>query len=582
MIMEELSEIKKDAAMEALENMHHAILITGNIFDLQVEQGTGALFFRPLYLAEKLYSQGKLVLRYSRSSGLTVYRHTELSKDKKTLDEALQRTGLNKFIGTKDISPTEVVEIFRGLKAVATNKYSVAFAIIIDYAPHLTSSQSADREMQIVAETVSDIANLPSVQKAGNVLVVYAYEESNLSPLLKVLHKVHYSYPGLNEYEQFFKIIAERKDEFATTDLPTNEAAKLSRGLNLTQLASLFREAKTKNVTIGKDDIITKKEKLIEQISEKTLTVLSTSISFDDLAGLDVPKRVLKDFAGKLSVQHPSSPRAILLAGPPGTGKTTIVSAFANACGFNLVELSDEIKSMWVGQSEARLSLALQLIESLSPVILFIDEIDQTFSNRSNASMDGGVSSHYLKTLFKFAARDDLRGKICIVGCSNTPQLLDPAMINRFTTIPLLEATPTEMTAIFPKIQKRVSGRETLNPHNKNLLEGCEQLYHKGASPRQIFDVINKTISKNGLDFREEHILESCMSFRSNGDPVSGAYSSLSAIRLTAFDDYFPWAGNMEYPLPWYLEGIVNLNDGSVNDIELNKKLNEFRVQSKF
>lgn len=576
------AEIKKDAALCALENMHHAVMITGNIFDLQVEQENNALYYRPLYLAEKLYEQGKFVLRYCRSTGLSIHRYNEIKKDKRILDDVLQRTGLTKFIGIKDISPTEVVEIFRGFKAIATNRYSVPFAIIVDYVPHLTSSQSADREMQIVAETISDIANLPSVQKAGNQLIVYAYEENNLSPLLKVLHRVHYSYPDLYEYEQFFKIISERKDEFAVTDLTIQEASRLSRGLNLSQLAALFRESKAQEKTVSKTEIISEKEKLIEQISEKTLTVLPTDISFNDLAGLDVPKRILEDFAKKLSVQDASSPRAILLAGPPGTGKTTIASAFANACGFNLVELSDEIKSMWVGQSEARLSLALQLIQSLSPVILFIDEIDQTFSNRSNAGMDGGVSSHYLKTLFKFAARDDLRGKICIVGCSNTPQMLDPAMINRFTTIPLLEATPKEMAAIFPKIQKRITGKETLNSFNKNLIQGCEYIYRKGASPRQIFDIINKTISKYGFGFREEHVLESCLIFRSNGDPISGAYSSLSAIRLTAFDDYFPWAGNSEYPFPWYLEGIVNLTDGSINEIELNKRLNEFHSQSRF
>ncbi len=575
-------ESKKDAVLAALENKHHAILVTGNIFDLQVEQGTNSLYYRPMYLAEKLYEQGKLVLRYSRSSGLSIHRYADIKNGKKTLDDVIQRTGLNKFAGNRDISPTEVVEIFRGFKSIATSKFSVPFAIIVDYAPHLTALQSADREMQIVAETISDIANLPSVQKAGNVLVVYAYEENNLSPLLKVLHKVHYSYPGLNEYEQFFMTLSERKEEFAECSLSVKEAARISRGLNLTQLASLFREAKSRNKPVAMNEIIAEKEKLIEQISENTLTVLPTDISFDDLAGLEVPKKILADFAQKLSIQHPSSPRAVLLAGPPGTGKTTIASAFANACGFNLVELSDEIKSMWVGQSEARLSLALQLIESLSPVILFIDEIDQTFSNRSNASMDGGVSSHYLKTLFKFAARDDLRGKICIVGCSNTPQLLDPAMISRFVTIPLLEATPAEMAAIFPKIQKRITKKETLNPHNQSLLQGCELLYRKGASPRQIFDVINRTISKHGLEFREDHILESCQSFRSNGDPISGAYSSLSAIRLTAFDDYFPWGGNTSYPLPWYLEGVVNVTDGSINELELNRKLNEFQAQSRF
>ncbi len=358
------TSMNKDAALDALENMHHAILITGNIYDLQVETGNNALYYRPLYLAEKLYEKGKFILRYSRSSGLSIHRYNDIKKDKAVLDDVLQRTGLNKFVNNRDISPTEVVEIFRGFKSIATNRHSVSFAIIVDFVPHLTSSQSADREMQIVAETISDIANLPSVQKAGNLLIVYAYEENNLSPLFKVLNKVNYSYPGIMEYEQFFSIISSRNDEFASTNLSVQEAAKLSRGLNLTQLASLFREAKAQNKSISKNEIISEKEKLIERISEKTLTVLPTDITFDDLAGLEVPKRVLNDYAKKLSIQHLSSPRAILLAGPPGTGKTTIASAFANACGFNLVELSDEIKSMWVGQSEARLSLALQLIQS--------------------------------------------------------------------------------------------------------------------------------------------------------------------------------------------------------------------------
>lgn len=577
-----LNQQRKDAALVALDNKHHAILITGNIFDLHVDFGKNTLFYRPLFLAEKLHEQGTIVLRYSRSSGLSIHRYIDIKTDRKILDEVLQRTGLNKFVGNKDISPTEVVEIFRGFKTIATNRYSSRFAIIIDFVPHLTASQSADREMQIVAETISDIANLPSAQKVNSCLIVYAYDDSNLSPLLKFLHKVHYSYPCIEEYEQFFRIISERNDEFASTKLCPKEAARLARGLNLTQLASLFRDLKAKGSVLTKDELLAEKERLIEQVSEKTLTVLSTDITFNDIAGLEVPKKIMKNFAEQLANQSPTSPRAILLAGPPGTGKTTMASALANACGFNLVELSDEIKSMWVGASEARLSLALQLIESLSPVILFIDEIDQQFTNRSSASLDGGVSSHYLKTLFKFAARDDLRGKICIVGCSNTPQLLDPAMINRFITVPLLEATPMDLAAIFPKIQKRIMGKETLNPSNEILLQGCELLYKKGASPRQIFDVINRTISYHGFDFREEHILESCIAFRGSGDPVSGAYSSLSAIRLTAFEDYLPWAGNRTYPFPWYLDGIVNHADGNINEMELSRKLQEFRAHSKF
>lgn len=572
---------KVDMAVEAIANKHNALLVTGNIFDLQVDEGDLSLYYRPLYLAEKLHLEGKFILRYSRSSGLSVHRYNDL-RNKNLLDDILRKSGLSKFLGEKNISPTEVVEIFRGFKNIASSKHSIPFAIIVDYLPHLVAGQSSTPEQQIVAESINDITSMPSVQKAGNLLVVYAYEEGNLSSLVKGLHKISYNYPSIEEYEQMFRILSKRDEEFSTTDLSIEEAARMSKGLTLSQIASLFREAKKKGISVTKSLLVSEKERLIEQVSEKTLTVLPTEITFDDMAGLDVPKRILKDFAKKLSNQDASSPRAILLAGPPGTGKTTIASAFANACGFNLVELSDEIKSMWVGQSEARLSMALQLIQSLAPVILFIDEIDQTFSNRSNSSQDGGVSSHYLKTLFKFAARDDLRGKICIVGCSNTPQLLDPAMINRFITIPLLEATPKEMCSIFPKIEKRIIGSENLNNNSGLLLQSCEILYRKGASPRQIFDIINHAINKYGKNLNESHILESSNKFRSNGDPVSGAYSSLSAIRLTAFDDYLPWNSVKDYPLPWYLEGIVDVGNWNINENELTKRIEEFKTKARF
>lgn len=574
----------KDPVIEALENQYNAVLVSGsNIFDLQVElDNPKDIFYRPLYVADKLFKEGYNVLRYSRSSGFNIHRYQSV-KNKSQLDTVLKRAGISNLLGNNTISPTEVIEIFRGFKRIASQKNENPFVFIIDYAPHLASHQTSSNEERIVAESINDIASLPTVKKSGNALVVYAHEEGNLSSLLKGLYKVNYGYPTLVEYEHFIGILLSRTNEYASSDVDCKNLAKLSRGLNLTQIAGIFKEAKAKKIKVTKDAILEEKERLIEQVSENTLNVLPTDLTFDDMAGLEVTKKVLSDFAIKLANQDPSSPRAILLAGPPGTGKSTIVSAFANACGFNLVELSDQIKSMWVGESESRLNLALQLIEALSPVILFIDEIDQTFSNRSNSSMDGGVSSHYLKTLFKFAARDDLRGKICIVGCSNTPQLLDPAMINRFVTIPLLESTPKQMAHIFPKIEKRIIGKERLNPNNSNLLEGAELLYTKGASPRQIFDVINHTISKYGNNFNEQQILESCNKFRISGDLNSGAFSSLSAINLTAFDDYFPWANDIAgYNYPWYLEGIVDTESGDINELELAKKIQEFSKHSRF
>ncbi|MBK8370404.1 MAG: ATP-binding protein [Saprospiraceae bacterium] len=444
-----------DPILNAIQCQYNAILVTGsNLFDLQVEVGNSTdLFYRPLYIAEKLFEMGYHVLRYSRSAGFSVHKYSQV-KDKSSLDTILKNSGIFQHLGSNSISPTEVIEIFRAFKKIASAKHQNPFVIIVDYVPHLASQQSPTIEERIVAETLNDIASLPAVKKSANILVVYAHEDGNISSLLKGLYKVSYGYPTSDEYEQFINIISNRPNEFGATDADIMTIAKLSRGLTLSQIANLFIEAKSKDKKVTISQINEEKRRLIEQVSENTLKVLPTDITFDDIAGIDVPKRIFLDFAEKLKNQDSASPKAILAAGPPGTGKSALASAFANACGFNLVELSDQIKSMWVGESESRLNLALSLIEALAPVVLFIDEFDQAFSSRSQANLDGGVSSHYLKTLMKWLGDDSKRGKIVIYACSNTPQLLDPAMINRFITVPLLEATPIELAHIFPKIEK--------------------------------------------------------------------------------------------------------------------------------
>jgi AAA+ superfamily predicted ATPase len=573
-----------DPVLQSFEMMHHAVLCTGNIYDFQVDQDSDCIFFRSNFLAEKLYLKGYAVLRYCRSSGFSVYNYTELKKDKKDiLNEILQQNGILNLLNQGGISPTEVVEMSRSFIKIASRKHKIAFAIIIDYAPHLISANNPSNEEKIVAEAINEIANRPSVQKSGNLLIVYANAATDLPWLVKNLYTVHYTYPLLAEYAKFFSILKARTDEFAETDLSSQECSLLARGLRLSDLKSLFTEYRVKNEKITTEVLNDAKCKVIEQISDHTLTVLDTPLNFDDLAGLEVPKRILRNFSIKLRNQDPSSPRAILLTGPPGTGKSTIAGAFAKDCGFNLVELSDDIKSKWVGESEARLKIGLDVLVGLAPVVLFIDEIDQSVTNRSSASLDGGVSQHYLKTLFKFIAMEEHRGKVVIVACSNTPQLLDPAMINRFINIPILEPTPEQMTSIFPKIQKRISSTVSLNQDDVDLLEACKILYSKGAMPRQFYEILNHATGYFGAELTGKHILYSSDKFRCSSDANSIAYSSLSAISLTPFTDFLPWSDNpSEYPYPWYLNGMIDVTNGEVDLIEQNKRLLDLKSKSRY
>src|SRR5258708_10596847 len=94
--------------------------------------------------------------------------------------------------------------------------------------------------------------------------------------------------------------------------------------------------------------------------------------------------------------QSPLVPNGLLLAGPPGTGKTIIAEALARESGFNLVKMRN-IQDKWIGSSERNLGLVTNLLKDLHPSIVFADEIDQALVRRDNGQSGGGCGgrAHY-------------------------------------------------------------------------------------------------------------------------------------------------------------------------------------------
>ncbi|MFN9116374.1 MAG: ATP-binding protein [Bacteroidota bacterium] len=572
-----------EAFKNAIQAGHQSILCHGNIFDLILDESGADVFFTPQYIAEYLFKEGMVALRYSRSTGLQVYRDDESAARYPSLRRFLEEFRLNTFLAQTDISPVEVIQLFRTFKVIANRKHAFPVAIVVDYTHHLSVGHGPSIEERIVTETLNDISTQPAVRRHGNRLIMISTDLTGLPAIIKgATHHVEFSFPAAPQYQAFLEVLAGRPDEFAAMNFDAEAGARLSVGLKLTDIANLSRACKGSGRMLEEQDILQKKQALIEQISDDTLKILPTQTGFDDMAGLSSVKRVLRSFAAQLRNGDTSSPRALLLAGPPGTGKTTIASAIAREAGFNLVQLSDSIKSKWVGESEARLANALSLIEALTPVCLFIDEIDNAFPKRSAASLDGGVSQHYLKSIFQFAAREDLRGKILIIAASNTPQHLDPALINRFITIPMLEATPEDMARIFPITEKWLLGTQSLKADDPNLLEASHVLYEKGATPRQISEILNHARLTHGI-LTGANVLNSARDFRCGNDRNSFAYSSLSAIQMTSFSGFLPWAdAPADYPYPWYLNDLVNPETGIIDEAMLRRRINEFSNNSQF
>ena len=160
-------------------------------------------------------------------------------------------------------------------------------------------------------------------------------------------------------------------------------------------------------------------------------------VSFADVAGVDEAEQELKEIVEFL--QNPKKyttlggriPKGVLLVGPPGTGKTLLARAVAGEAKVPFFSLSgSEFVEMFVGVGAARVRDLFNQAEQKAPCIIFIDELDALGRARVQSPM--GSHEEREQTLNQLLAEMDgfdSRKAIIIMGATNRPEVLDPALL---------------------------------------------------------------------------------------------------------------------------------------------------------
>jgi len=176
----------------------------------------------------------------------------------------------------------------------------------------------------------------------------------------------------------------------------------------------------------------------IQPSALRELFVEKPDVHWNDIGGLEEIKKEVQESV-ELPLKRPKvfekmgirPIKGILLYGPPGTGKTLLAKAVATETESNFIAISGpQVLSKFVGESEKTMRELFRKARMAAPCVLFIDEIDSIAPSRSAGAGEGhNVVERVVDTLL--TELDGLKSlkKVVIIGATNRPDLLDPALM---------------------------------------------------------------------------------------------------------------------------------------------------------
>ncbi|HWS34505.1 MAG TPA: AAA family ATPase [Actinoplanes sp.] len=227
-------------------------------------------------------------------------------------------------------------------------------------------------------------------------------------------------------------------------DVRLDDVAGRAPGFVAADLGALAREAGVRAALRQKDSdsptvTMADFEAALEVVrptsmAESTLEV--AAVTLDDVGDMAEVKQMLTesvlwpltypDTFARLGV---TPPRGVLLYGPPGCGKTYLVKAIAGTGKANVLSVKGaELLSKWVGDSERSVRELFRRAREAAPTLVFLDEIDALAPARGQGT-DGGVTDRVVAALLtELDGVEDLRN-VVVIGATNRPDLIDPAML---------------------------------------------------------------------------------------------------------------------------------------------------------
>lgn len=285
------------------------------------------------------------------------------------------------------------------------------------------------------------------------------------------------------------------------------------QGLSLERIRRVLSKviAQSGSIEISTPKLILDEKKQIIQQTQ-LLEFVITNNSLTDLGGLDNFKDWLKlrseAFLPDAKEYGLPYPKGLLLVGVQGTGKSLAAKTVAKEWNLPLLRLDfGRLFASLIGQSESRVRQMIQIAESLSPCVLWVDEIDKAFAG-IQSSGDSGTTSRVLATFLTWLS--EKVSPVFVVATANNITWIPAEIIRkgRFDEVFFLSLpTKEEREAIFEVHLKKVRP-ERLNEFSLSLLSELSKDF-SGAEIEQVVVEAMRLGYSEGREFVIEDILAS-------------------------------------------------------------------------
>jgi len=410
-------------------------ILHGNIRDfLPHERKEGEFSFTRMqdYISEILFGNRDIIAYYDLSNGVT-FCEPQMESD---FFSAAPQFSANPEVDKDDFISNDPKTSFPYLekyflsRVPKDKKNSCRMVFIIDFAEQIVPAgdlfrlSDADRYCMV---TFSRWATDPKFINGDISVILLTENLGDISSRLVTSPstvKIHVPFPDEKIRASYLRSKDKEGKLLLDKGLNPERLASITSGLNLLNLNRLAAESYEKDEPLSLDFMRKKKKEIIENEASGLLEFMETSYDLSHVSGHDFVKKRFKNAANAIKKGRSDVlPMGYLIAGPVGTGKSFMVSAFAGEIGIPMVKFRN-FRSKWQGETESNLERVLNILTAMSPVGVMIDEADAFLGDRMGGEGDSGTSNRVFAQIASFMGNTENRGKIIWFLITCRPDLL--------------------------------------------------------------------------------------------------------------------------------------------------------------